>query len=75
MPENYFYYAHYYGVQAMWLAGGERWERWYPAIRDELLTRQRGGGHWNSQISPEYATSMALIILQLPDQVVPIFQR
>ena len=34
--EQYYEYGHYYAVQAMWQAGGERWARWYPAIRDEL---------------------------------------
>ena len=33
--EQYYEYGHYYAVQAMWQAGGERWARWYPAVRDE----------------------------------------
>ena len=36
--EQYYEYGHYYAVQAMWHAGGERWARWYPAIRDELIS-------------------------------------
>ena len=31
----------YYAVQAMWRQGGTFWQRWYPAIRDELVERQR----------------------------------
>ena len=30
------YYGHYYAVQAMYLAGGEAWARWWPAVREEL---------------------------------------
>ena len=32
--EMYYEYGHYYAVQTMWHAGGETWNRWYPAIRD-----------------------------------------
>ena len=46
--ESYFEYGHYYAVQAMWQAGGERWAKWYPAVRDELLRRQRTDGSWFS---------------------------
>ena len=45
--EEYFEYGHYYAVQAMWQAGGERWARWYPAVRDELLARQGPSGSWS----------------------------
>ena len=31
--DAHFFYAHYYAVQAFWQAGGERWQRWYPADR------------------------------------------
>lgn len=82
--ETYYYYGHYYAVQAMWQAGGENWQRWYPAIRDELLARQDDDGAWGqanrggssgSAIGLEYATTMACIILQVPENVLPIFQR
>jgi hypothetical protein len=73
--DGYFFYAHYYAVQAMYQAGGERWERWYPAIRDVLIQRQRPDGSWADSIGAEYGTAMATIILQMPDNSVPIFQR
>jgi len=74
--ESYYFYGHYYAVQAMWQAGGDHWERWYPAIRDELVARQRkDDGTWFDAISTEYGTAMALIILQMPNNYLPIFQR
>jgi hypothetical protein len=73
--ENHFFYGHYYAVQAMWHAGGEYWRRWYPAIRDVLLARQRSDGAWFDQICPEYGTAMACLILQMPNNFLPIFQR
>jgi hypothetical protein len=73
--EQYYEYGHYYAVQAMWQAGGERWARWYPAIRDELTSRQGADGSWISDYGPEYATAMCLMILQMPENQLPIFQR
>ena len=73
--ESYYFYGHYYAVQAMWQAGGQRWARWYPAIRDELIGRQRDDGSWMSPKGNEYATAMACIILQIPNNYLPIFQR
>ncbi len=73
--QEYFEYGHYYAVQAMWQAGGERWVRWYPAIRDELISLQGPDGAWTSAYGSEYATAMCLIILQMPENQLPIFQR
>jgi hypothetical protein len=73
--DAHFFYGHYYAVQAMWQAGGERWQHWYPAIRDELVRRQKPDGSWADAICPEYGTAMACIILQMPNNCVPIFQR
>src|SRR3990172_3596003 len=71
--ETYYFYGHYYAVQAMWQAGGDAWSRWYPAIRDELQARQQEDGSWRSPISNEYATAMACIVLELPNNYLPIF--
>jgi len=73
--EPYYFYGHYYAVQAMWHAGGERWLAWYPAIRDQLLARQREDGSWPDAICAEYGTAMGLIILQVPNNYLPILQR
>ena len=73
--ESYYFYAHYYAVQAMWRQGGEAWQKWYPAIRDEMVGRQRTDGSWMSPISPEYATAMCCIVLQVPNNYLPILQR
>ena len=61
----------------MWTAGGEYWSQWFPAIRDELLGRANGG-IWNdnSQVNSQaYSTAMSLIILQLPNNYLPILQK
>ena len=77
IPPNHYYYGHYYAALAMWTAGGEWWSQWFPAIRDELLSRTRDGV-WNDNgtaNSSAYATAMSLIILQLPNNYLPILQK
>jgi hypothetical protein len=37
---QYFYYAHYYAIQAHYHAGGKEWNEWHPKIRDLLLRHQ-----------------------------------
>ncbi len=73
--ESHYFYGHYYAVQAMWHAGGDYWTRWYPAIRDALVARQGDDGTWMDSICAEYGTAMACIILQMPNNYLPIFQR
>jgi hypothetical protein len=74
-PDMHYFYGHYYAVQAMWTAGGSYWAEWYPAIRDELLARQNGDGSWIDQICSHYGTAMACIILQVPNNYLPILQK
>lgn len=74
--EGYYFYGHYYAVQAMWQAGSPRWRNWYPAIRDELVSNQREDGSWQSESEGnQCATAMACVILQIPNNYLPIFQR
>ena len=72
--EGHYFYGHYYAVQAMFLAGGDYWGTWYPAIRDQLCARQNSQtGAWSGDFSEDYATSMALIILQMPNRYLPVY--
>ncbi len=72
---SHYFYGHYYAAQAMWIRGGADWNEWYPAIRDELLSRQSGQGYWTDHVCNEYGTAMAAIVLQVPNNFLPIFQR
>ena len=75
MAEAHFFYGHYYAVQAMWHAGGDEWNQWYPAISERLIARQSEEGYWINSIAREYGTAMSAIILQLPNNCLPILQR
>ena len=72
---GHYFYGHYYAVQAMWTAGGSYWNDWFPMIRDELIARQNADGSWQDAICNHYGTAMACIILQMPNNYLPIFQR
>lgn len=76
MSRAHYFYGHYYAVQAMYLAGGEHWATWWPAVREELLTTQNQDGSWTDRsVGDTYGTAMALIILQMPKRYLPIFQK
>jgi prenyltransferase beta subunit len=78
LPEQHYYYGQYYAAQAMWTAGAKYWNEWFPAIRDELLklNRNRGDGAWTDPtVCSHYATAMATIILQIPNNYLPILQK
>jgi hypothetical protein len=72
-----FLYGHYYAAQVMWTAGGHWWAEWFPVIRDELVSRARPhDGAWEDLlICNDYATAMALIVLQIPNNYLPIMQK
>jgi hypothetical protein len=72
----HYFYGQYYAVQAMYLAGGDAWARWWPAIREELVRTQAENGSWEDRsVGDSYGTAMALIILQMPKRYLPIFQK
>ena len=72
---GHYHYGQYYAVQAMFLAGGRYWSQWFPAVRKELLGQQQANGSWASEHGDEYGTAMSLIVLEIPDRFLPIFQR
>lgn len=76
---EHFYYAIYYVTQAMYQAGGDYWKTWYTNIRDRLVKSQGSDGDWAangySEAGPEYATAMAVLVLQVPAGLLPIYQK
>lgn len=68
---EHYYYGHYYAVQAMYQAGDAHYQKWYPKIRDALLTKQAANGSWGS----EFDTGLSVLILGVPYRYLPIYQR
>ena len=76
MVQAYYFYGHYYAAQAMYLAGGDWWKEWWPRIRSELIQHQNADGSWSDpQWGQPLGTSMSLIIMQMPNRYLPIFQK
>lgn len=70
------YYGNLYAAQTLHQDGGELWKTWYPRVRDYLLRKQRSDGRWeNGAYGDEYATAMAILILEVPLGYLPTFQR
>lgn len=75
-PEHYFY-GQYYAALATWTAGGNYWAEWFPAIRDDLIAKAAATPNkgWTDYHGAAYATAMACIVLQLPNNYLPIMQK
>jgi len=73
----FFYYGHYYAVQAYYTAGGNRWPGYFRVLRNLLLDMQKNDGSWPCHVGPgeSFSTAVATLILQIPYQYLPIFQR
>ncbi|MCP4846971.1 MAG: terpene cyclase/mutase family protein [Verrucomicrobiaceae bacterium] len=73
---GHFYYSHYYAMQAMVQAGEERYAKWYPKIRDSLISLQKPNGSWQEKDKDyPHKTPMAIIILGTPNRYIPVYQR
>ena len=84
-------YIQYYYAQALYILGDQgyaklcpgsspaeqlTWSNYREATFDSLLSRQSGDGGWNTgNIGPVYSTASYLTILQLDNEVVPIYRR
>src|SRR5205085_1296920 len=74
---QYFFYFHYYAIQAHYQAGGQSWNAWHPRIRELLLAKQNPNGSWDvppgtaeaneGVVGPNkvYWTAMASLVLDI----------
>jgi hypothetical protein len=76
-PKHYFYfYGHYYACQAMYIAGGPWWERYFPLVRDHLLRFQDADGSWDvNNVGRNFGTAVACVILQVPCRLLPVLDQ
>jgi hypothetical protein len=70
------YYTQLYFAQALYQRGGKDWDDYYAKFSSWLLRQQKKDGSWEGDgVGSVYGTAIALIILQLPYSLVPIYQR
>jgi hypothetical protein len=76
---GYFWYGHYYAAHAFHQVGGQAWADYYARLRGRLLAVQKKDGRWEEpqegNVGPNYQTAIAVIILSVPTDYLPIFQR
>ncbi|MFO0840278.1 MAG: prenyltransferase/squalene oxidase repeat-containing protein [Phycisphaerae bacterium] len=73
---GHYYYAHLYMSQVMYMTSEEKWQSYFPAMRDILISHQLEDGSWiGDHVGSTYGTAVALIVLQLPYKNLPIMLR
>jgi len=77
--KRHYWYGLYYTAHAMHQVGGKKWEEWYTRIRDKLLAKQTPAGSWSGMgsddgVGPAYTAAIAVIVLSVPLNYLPIFQ-
>ncbi|HEV3259715.1 MAG TPA: prenyltransferase/squalene oxidase repeat-containing protein [Gemmataceae bacterium] len=78
LASQHFWYGHYYAAHAMHQVGGDEWKAWYSRINKDLMDHQTADGSWSThhnEVGPVFHTSIAVIILSVPANYLPIFQR
>lgn len=80
-PDEYYWY---YGTLAMFQYGGEPWEAWNGALRDNLVRLQRRGGPhsgswdpvgpWGSIGGRIYSTALSTMCLEVYYRFLPLYQ-
>ena len=62
------------------MIGGETWRKWYYKIRDVIVSKVHNDGDaslWfeNTSVGPTYETAINVMILAMPYQYIPLYQR
>lgn len=83
LSELNFYYW-YYGTLAMYQYGGEPWQKWNEAVREELLTLQRTQGDragswdpkgpWGPYGGRVYSTALSTLCLEVYYRFLPLYR-
>ena len=69
-------YTTLYLGQALYQAGDPDWSQHYPKLRDELIKQQKTDGSWGqTAYGGVYSASCFTLVLAIPYQYLPTFQR
>jgi len=82
--KQFYFLASFYLAQGMFQVGGPAWERHRAAVEEVLVARQSGDGGWpfppdnapqTKLTGPAYPTALAILVLSLERQYLPVYQR
>jgi len=61
----FFFYGHYYAVQAYYITGDPKWQRYFRTVKRILLDGQQGNGRWRCSVGPGDAFGTAVATWKL----------
>lgn len=76
-----YHYSVFYCSQAMFQLGGKYWAAFYPPLAATLTANQKANGAWPAEALRDgiygdcYSSSLAILSLTPPYQLLPIYQR
>jgi len=78
--QEHYHYSSLLCSQAMFQLGGKYWQQFFPPLVNILLANQQADGSWPPEQSvPQYgscySTSLCILAMSVPNQMLPIFQR
>ncbi len=82
--KQFYFLASFYLAQGMFQVGGPAWERHRSAVEEVLVVHQAGDGSWpfpadnapqTRLAGPAYPTALAILMLSLDKQYLPVYQR
>jgi hypothetical protein len=80
---GHWHYAHFYYSQVLYREGGKKWETYRDQIEAKLIREakevslgEKSGVEWDQgMVGSVYTTALNLIILQMDNASLPIYQR
>src|SRR5690606_13919876 len=80
---QWFTYGHFYEAQVMYMIGGDDWRDWYAQMKPLLVPKVKTTGelyHWDhisgrTDGGSVYATAVYTMILAMPYNYLPLYQR
>jgi hypothetical protein len=72
------YLAFHLITDTMLQKGGDDWKKWFPVVRDKIISVQNGDGSWAGKhciTSRTFCTAAALLVLTAPNRYLPISQQ
>ncbi len=80
--DDRYHYGVFFCTQASYQLGGKYWEEFFPPVARVVLTNQREDGSWDreshnsdNKYGNSYTTSLMLLTLGAPNQLLPVLQR
>ena len=72
---GHWHYTYLYYSQVVYRQGEKEWAPFRDKLYNKIVNEQSSNGSWAGNIGPIYVTSCNLIMLQIDQAFIPIYQR